>query len=248
MSKITKFLIACSAFVLLSGCAAVSQDNNPNQLNSQWVDSAATFEQKTITGVLVAAVTDNATNRRVFEDIACNVLAFHGIPATPSYKTIPQAVNLTNIGGGLNFAALNSAAKLARASDILAIVKGQTQTNVTYNPGMTWGPGPGPWGPGPWGDPFWGPDPFWGGWAIPPSITQQNITQSNAELISVKSGNVLWTATFSTADGQASLQDTYQGYAELIVQALLHNGFLIPVSMPAYQVHPATELNLPAAK
>lgn len=159
-------------------------NNNPTQLTSQWVDPAASFEQKTITGLLVAAVVENPTNRRIFEDIACNVLALHGIPSTPSYRTIPQASNLTILGGGLNYTALFSAARLAKASNVLAIHQTGTKTNVIYDPGMTWGPDPF-WGPGPWGGPF-GPDPFWSGWAIPPSITQQNIIESNTELVSVK--------------------------------------------------------------
>ena len=105
----------------LAACAkrlcrrAGKQQSDP--INLSMVDPAATFEQKTITGLLVAAVVENPTNRRIFEDIACNVLALHGIPSTPSYRAIPQASNLTILGGGLNYTALFSAAKLAKASN-----------------------------------------------------------------------------------------------------------------------------------
>ena len=95
------------SLLALSGCVVGPENNNPTQLTSQWVDPAASFEQKTITGLLVAAVVENPTNRRIFEDIACNVLALHGIPSTPSYRTIPQASNLTILGGGLNYTALS---------------------------------------------------------------------------------------------------------------------------------------------
>lgn len=235
-------VLSCAA-VLLGGCATGPQNYNPTSLNTQWVDPSATFEQKTITGILVAGVLDNPTNRRVLEDVACNVLAFHGIPATPSYKTIPHAVNLQSLGGGLNYAALFSAARLAKASNVLAIVQTGTKTNVIYDPGMTWGPDPF-WGPGPWGGPF-GPDPFWGGWAIPPSITQQTITTSNSELVAVKSGAVLWTGSFSTVDGQTSTAQTYQDYVSLVLRTILSNGFLVPVSvMPNYQIQPAQRLNV----
>ena len=94
------------SLLALSGCAVGPENNNPTQLTAQWVDPAATFEQKTITGLLVAAVVENPTNRRIFEDIACDVLALHGIPSTPSYRAIPQASNLTILGGGLNYSAL----------------------------------------------------------------------------------------------------------------------------------------------
>lgn len=149
---IAGLLFSGISLLALSGCAVGPENNNPTQLTSQWVDPAATFEQKTITGLLVAAVVENPTNRRIFEDIACNVLALHGIPSTPSYRAIPQASNLTILGGGLNYTALFSAAKLAKASNVLAIHQTGTKTNVIYDPGMTWGPDPF-WGPGPWGGP-----------------------------------------------------------------------------------------------
>ena len=73
------------SLLALSGCAVGPENNNPTQLTSQWVDPAATFEQKTITGLLVAAVVENPTNRRIFEDIACNVLALH-----PEHSELPH--------------------------------------------------------------------------------------------------------------------------------------------------------------
>lgn len=139
---IAGLLFSGISLLALSGCAVGPENNNPTQLTSQWVDPAATFEQKTITGLLVTAVVENPTNRRIFEDIACNVLALHGIPSTPSYRAIPQASNLTILGGGLNYSALFSAAKLAKASNVLAIHQTGTKTNVIYDPGMTWGPDP----------------------------------------------------------------------------------------------------------
>ena len=51
------------SLLALSGCAVGPENNNPTQLTAQWVDPAATFEQKTITGLLVAAVVENPTNR-----------------------------------------------------------------------------------------------------------------------------------------------------------------------------------------
>ena len=39
------------SLLALSGCAVGPENNNPTQLTAQWVDPAATFEQKTITGL-----------------------------------------------------------------------------------------------------------------------------------------------------------------------------------------------------
>lgn len=62
---IAGLLFSGISLLALSGCAVGPENNNPTQLTSQWVDPAATFEQKTITGLLVAAVVENPTNRRI---------------------------------------------------------------------------------------------------------------------------------------------------------------------------------------
>lgn len=62
---IAGLLFSGISLLALSGCAVGPENNNPTQLTSQWVDPAATFEQKTITGLLVTAVVENPTNRRI---------------------------------------------------------------------------------------------------------------------------------------------------------------------------------------
>ena len=239
--KVVKGSIAVAALVMLSACNTVPQNTNPTQINSQWLLNTATFEQKTITSLMVVALVDNPTNRRVLEDSLCNAFAFGGLPATPSYEFIEQAQQLLSSTNTVNMSALRVAAQKAKASDIL-LVRGMGQkTNLIYNPGMTWGPGPfwGPYG-GAFGGPF-GPDPFWGdGWAIPPSITQQQIANTNVELMLTNNGLLLWSASLSTLLDEESPQATYQKYAELVLQTLQKNGFLIPVSLPNYQpIQPA---------
>ena len=59
---IAGLLFSGISLLALSGCAVGPENNNPTQLTSQWVDPAATFEQKTITGLLVAAVVENPTS------------------------------------------------------------------------------------------------------------------------------------------------------------------------------------------
>lgn len=46
---IAGLLFSGISLLALSGCAVGPENNNPTQLTSQWVDPAATFEQKTIT-------------------------------------------------------------------------------------------------------------------------------------------------------------------------------------------------------
>ena len=133
---IAGLLFSGISLLALSGCAVGPENNNPTQLRSQLFDPAATFENKRINCLLFSALVYNSTNGRIFYDIACNVLALHGIPSTPSYRAIPQASNLTILGGGLNYTALFSAAKLAKASNVLAIHQTGTKTNVIYDRGI----------------------------------------------------------------------------------------------------------------
>ncbi len=226
--------------LVLTSCA-VNQEVDPSQITGQWINPSATFEQKTITGVLVVAITDNPTNRRVFEDTVSNVFSLHGIPTQPGYLYLPDLAEILVANGGINTKTLLAAAKKAKVSNLL-LVKGMgSKTNLIYNPGVTWGPGPF-WGPGPGPGPFWGPDPFWGDpWAIPPSITQQEIVLGSAELMLAKNGTVLYTCSTSTLSGADTQLGTYQKYAYMLFEALVKNGFLIPVSMPNYQVAPAAQ-------
>lgn len=232
-----KIFVLCVLTLFFTSCA-INQDTNPSQITGQWINPSATFEQKTITGVLVIALTNNPTDRRVFEDTVSNVFSLHGIPTQPGYLFLPDQAELLVANGGVNLKALLAAAKKAKVSDLLLVRPMGTKTNIVYNPGMTWGPGPF-WGPGP--GPFWGPDPFWGDpWAIPPSITQQDFIQGSAELMLAKNGTVLYTCSTSTLSGADSQLGTYQKYAYMLFEALVKNGFLIPTTLPNYQVAPAT--------
>ena len=248
--RIAARILIC-ALPFISGCAALDQDINPTQIDTQWLNPSVTFDQKTITGILVVVATDNPTNRRLFEDSASDFFALHGIPAQPSYQSIPNISSLIS-NGSINLSPLLASAKKQKFSNVLLVKKRGTKTNVVYNPGMTWGPGP-VWGPGPFGGAFggpFGPDPFWGGWAIPPSVTQQQIVLSNAELLLANDGNIVWTAALSTLIGSETPQVSFQGYISTVYQAIMSSGFLIPVSAPANQIvspkfTPQTSQSLP---
>jgi hypothetical protein len=234
----------CAAALALGGCASLTGDENPSAVDSQWISPALQPAQRTIPGLLVASFSSNPTDRRVFEDMVCNTFAFRGIPATPSYTLIPNPQDLTASSGIPNIPLLQNAAAKTHAGDILIVRSLGVKTNVIYNPGITWGPGPwfGP-GPGFGPAPGFGPGPFfappaaWNNvWAIPPSITQEQISRNSVELISAESGAVLWSANTSTVLGQMPLAGTIENYAELLFSAITHAGFLAPqspVTLPA---------------
>ncbi len=232
--------IGVSAAIVLAGCTTVEQQVNPTQMSSQWINQDVTFEQKTITGILVVADNSNPTTKRLFEDIFSQTFTLNGIPAEPSYKYLTPNQQVSLPQGGLNLPVIRQAAKKAKASDVLLVSFNGTKTKTIYNPGVTWGPDPfwgGPFGPGPWGPgPFFTPDPFWGGWAIPPSVTSNQYMTSNVQLFLTKDFQTLWTASFSTLMEQFSSEKTIQMYAQLLVQKILSNGFMIPLQEPNYQI------------
>lgn len=229
---------ACAAVLALSGCASLTNETNPSSLDSEWTNPALQPAQRTVSGILVASFSSNPTDRRVFEDMVCNTFAFRGIPATPSYTLIANPQDLAGASGIPNIPLLLEAARKTHAGDILTVRSLGVKTNVIYNPGMTWGPGPwfGP-GPGFGPGPFFAPPAAWNNvWAIPPSITQEQISRNSVELISAESGTVLWSANTSTVLGQMPLAGTIESYAELLFAAITHAGFLAPqpqVTLPA---------------
>lgn len=90
---IAGLLFSGISLLALSGCAVGPENNNPTQLTAQWVDPAATFEQKTITGLLVAAVVENPTNRRIFEGAVAKFTGFQ--------RVLPVPLLLENLTGNL---------------------------------------------------------------------------------------------------------------------------------------------------
>lgn len=228
-------VLSIAGFLALNGCTAVQEQVNPTQINSQWLNQSVTFDQKTITGILVVAVSSDPTTQRLYEDITSTTFTLNGIPSEPAYKYLSPGSGLLLQNGGLNLPILRQAAKNAKASDILVITFNGVKNQTVYNPGVTWGPDPfwgGPFGPGP----FMGPGPMWGGWAIPPSVTTNQYLVSIIQLLLAKDYQTLWTASFTTLLEQFSNEKTIELYSQLLVQKLLSNGFMIPLQTPSYQI------------
>lgn len=226
-----RFCILCFAALALSGCVAIDQEPyNPSSVNNEWLSPSVSLDQKIIDSALVISMTDNATNRRGIEDIICNVFAFKGLPATPSYLYATQNSSLKTKSGGINFTKINAIAKKAKASNVLIIQDFGIKTKNIYNPGVAWGPGPmhGP-------HPGFGPGPMWHDhWAIPPSVTQLQIAKSGVQL-ALPAGEALWMANISTVLNETTAAKTYELYADLIFQQIVKNGFMIPMNPAALQ-------------
>ena len=90
---IAGLLFSGISLLALSGCAVGPENNNPTQLTSQWVDPAATFEQKTITGLAVGTYT-------VTEDTnwswSYSIVGDNNKTATLSGTTPSATVDVTN--------------------------------------------------------------------------------------------------------------------------------------------------------
>lgn len=230
-----RFGILCFAALTLGGCAAIDQEPyNPSSVDNEWLSPSASLEQKIIDSVLVISMTDNATNRRGIEDITCNVFAFKGLPATPSYLYATQNSSLKTKSGGIDFTKVKTIAKKAKASNVLIIQDFGTKIKTIYNPGVTWGPGPMP-GPHPGFGPGFGPGPMWHDhWAIPPSVTQLQIAKSGVQL-ALPAGEALWMANISTVLNETTAAKTYELYADLIFQQIVKNGFMIPMNPAVLQ-------------
>lgn len=237
MTRISDFLlrlrfgILCIAALVLSGCVAIDQEPyNPSSVDNEWLSPSVRLDQKIVDSVLVVSLTDNTTNRRGIEDIICNVFAFKGLPATPSYLYASQVSLLKTKSGGVNFTKIKTFAKKAKASNILIIQDFGTKVKTIYNPGVAWGPAP---MPGP--HPGFGPGPMWHEhWAIPPSVTQLQIAKSGVQL-ALPAGEALWMANISTVLNETTAAKTYELYADLIFNQIIKNGFMIPLNPAALQ-------------
>ncbi len=240
------FLLVAALTVLLTGCAAVQQEINPTQIKSQWLANTATFEQKTITGILVVSIGDSITTDRLLEDAVSNVLTLKGIPSQPSYLYVGNSGDFRAANGGLNMNLLRQTAKKANASDALVIQDGGVESKTVYHPGVAWGPGP-LWGPpGPFFGPpmgpgfFFGPDPMYDGWAIPPSVSTLQLRKTTTQLMLASNGMLLWAVNCTTLLDQFDPTRTAELYGDLIFNQLMKNGFMVPLSAPNYQIQPAS--------
>ncbi len=138
--RITTYLLALVASLVLLGCASTA-----TTLDAQWVNPQVAGK-RAVSNIMVMSAVRDSTNRRIFEDRMVAALQAAGVKAVQSYKFIPEEgpVGEDRLRGVLVQAGVTHAM-------VSRIINVSTQVNVS--PGMVMGPA---WGPG-WG---WG-----GGWA-----------------------------------------------------------------------------------
>jgi hypothetical protein len=84
-SKRYRFIVSqlfCT-IVLISGCST-------SMLVNQWVDQS--YQGPALTKIMVIAVRNDPTRRRVWEDAFIGELSKHGVSATQSYQLFPNAI------------------------------------------------------------------------------------------------------------------------------------------------------------
>ena len=211
-------LAAAAALLILAACST------PTVVNNQWSD--AQFSAKPIRSIVVFGITNDSTNRRVFEDAMVAQLQAKGVKATASYQFAPgpgPATQDTMKKAITEFGA--SGLLLTRIVNISQSVRVTPGTNFGA-PG--WGPGFGPgWG----GAGFGGFHGFYGGmWAssmnIPPTISIDENVGADTRLFEAKDFAVVWSASTTTTTGYTSTGNLIQGFAGLIVGALAKDGFI----------------------
>ncbi len=211
-------LAAATALVAVSACST------PTVVNNQWSDPQ--FSAKPIRSIVVFGITNDTTNRRVFEDAMVAQLAAKGVKATPSYQFAPGP-------GPASQEAMKKAITEFGASGVLLTRIVNISQSVRVTPGTNFGaPGWGPgFGPGWGGAGFGGFHGFYGGmWAssmnIPPSISIDENVGADTRLFEAKDFAVVWSASTTTTTGYTSTGNLIQGFATLIVGALAKDGFI----------------------
>ena len=107
-----------AAALVLCACASTS-------LDTTWRDP--TYTGRPFTKVLVVGVTDNAENRRIFEDTVVRELKNRGVDAVASYTLIPQESDVKR-------AKVIEAVKVSNADAVLATRLVGVRTEVTEMP------------------------------------------------------------------------------------------------------------------
>ena len=218
MKRLSLFLLAAAAAVLLHGCATTS-----TTLDAQWVNPQYAGK-RSVRSVMVMSAVRDSTNRRIFEDRMVAALEAAGVKAMQSYKFLPEE-------GPVSEERLRSVVTQAGVTHALVtrIINVSTQVNVS--PGMVMGPA---WGPGwGWGG-GWGPG--WGGFAgyqnsmwatsIPPQVTTTQNVHSDTRVFDAADAAVLWSAATTTSTGYTSVNQLIDQFVQLIVSAMAKDGVI----------------------
>jgi|SRR5215472_4108168 len=192
---VLKLLFAIYA-ATLAACASTS-------LRDSWADPA--FTGGPFRKVMVLGISDNPTNRRVFEDSFSAKLAATGVEAVPSYQLLPQT-------GMIPKEDFDAAARRSGADGLLVVHVNRVDTRMQVTNVSVPVTGAG----------FYG---FYRGWATVPQITQYDLATVETNLFDVKSDRLVWSGITETMNPTSVAAET-PGFADVIIKALTARGLL----------------------
>lgn len=196
-------VLAALFFVLaLAGCATTS-------IRSAWFDPG--FKGGPFKRILVAGLSGNVTDRRVFEDTFAQKLKAAGVDGMQGYLFAPDDVRGSE-------ASWSAAIAKSGADGLLLVqvlgVDTKTQVSTMLVP-VT------PWGFGPYGG-WWGPPPM----AAVPTVQQYDVATVETRLFDVTTKRLVWAGTTETLNPTTVANET-PGFADIIIGQLAARG-LIP--------------------
>jgi len=210
-----RWLSHVAAMAVLLAAAACA---TPTVLNAQWTDP--TFSAKPIRAILVVGISNDSTNRRVFEDAMVAQLAARGVKAVPSFRFAPEA-------GPMPQERMRQAVADAGATGVLLSRVVNVSQSVQVTPGVFMGPSPG-FGMGFGG--FYGA--YGGMWAssfqTAPTVTVEQNVAADTSLYEAKDFALVWSAstTTTTSGGANATAALLQQFATLIADTLAKQGMI----------------------
>ncbi len=204
-----------SRFAPLAALLVVTACAGPTVVNSQWTDPQ--FRAKPIQSIVVVGVTQDTTNRRVYEDAMVALLVARGVKALPSYTFAPAP-------GPVTPEVMQKALTDFGAKGVLLTQVVNVSQSVQVTPGMNTMPTRG----------FGGFNSFYGGmWAgsfqAPPTITVRDNVVADTRLFEAKDFAVVWSASTTTTTATNTSGTTaavLQQFATLIADRLAKDGMI----------------------
>jgi hypothetical protein len=200
-----------AALLVVTACAG------PTVVNTQWTDPQ--FSAKPIRSIVVVGITQDTTNRRVYEDAMVAQLGARGVKALPSYTFAPAP-------GAVSPEVMQKALTDFGAKGVLLTQVVNVSQSVQVTPGMNTMP--------PRGAGFGGFNTFYGGmWAssfqAPPTITVRDNVVADTRLFEAKDFALVWSASTTTttiANGSGTTASLLQQFATLIADTLAKDGMI----------------------
>lgn len=188
-----KRLLLIAATLALAACASTT-------IRDAWVDPdhrGGPFRR-----LIVLGVSDNISERRIFEDLMVARLAAAGVDAVPAYRHLPAAAE----------PALDNAVRASGADGLLMsrirAVDRKTQFFRTFAPAPRFG--------------WYG---WYSGWYPVAQVHQYDVTLVETTLFAADGKRVVWTGTTETYEPRSVARDTPE-LADVIVKALRERALL----------------------